>query len=365
MGGAFGFRPSIYHNMKNTFTLCITLVLGLSFCQTAFAQDPRFAQFYAAPLQLNPAMTGVFEGQFRMAANYRELYSSVLGNQPFRTIAASFDTRHEVSRGNYFGFGAQLLSDAAGLSNFTRQTGNIGASFMKQLNGGRYASSEQYLIAGAQIGAGQQSLNWNKLWFSSQYDEANAAIRFDDPNGEGFLQNTSNVYADFNAGVLWYALFDDNQSIYFGGAIHHLNTPNVSFLEQSNPLPRRWVAHGGGEIPFTRQLSILPAVAIMGQNKAMSTTAGANFRYTNREWRELALRAGAWGHVVNRLDSGVTFDALTFTAILEMERWNLGFSYDVTMSNLALANNGRGAFEVSLMYIQPAKTRVRMSCPNF
>ncbi len=351
--------------MKNTFTLYLTAFLLFVIVQIAQAQDPRFAQFYASPLNLNPAMTGVFEGQFRVVANYRELYGSILGNEPFRTLSASFDTRHELNRTTHAGFGVNLLRDAAGVSNFNRQTGAVSASLMKQLSGSRYRSGSQFLIAGAQLGVGQQDINWNKLWFSNQYDEVNGAINFNDPSGEAFVENSSNMYLDFNAGALWYALFDERQSIYFGAAIHHLNNPNIAFLDQQSRLPSRWVVHMGGELPLNNELSILPAIAVMGQGQSMSTTAGANFRYTNREWRELAMRVGAWAHVVNRLESGFSMDAITATAILELEEWNLGFSYDITTSSLINANNGRGAFEVSLIYIHPAKTRVRMSCPNF
>lgn len=341
------------------------IIFSFLFIHIINAQDPRFAQFYASPLNLNPAMTGIYEGQFRVIANYRELYSSVLGNQPYRTISAGFDTRHQVSRGNFVGLGLNLMRDAAGMSNFNRTTGALSASFMKQMGGGRYSVNDQYLIAGAQIGFGQQGLNWNKLWFSNQYDVDAGGVDYDNPTGENFANENSKMYMDFNAGILWYSLFDENQSIYFGGAFYHLNSPNVSFLDQTNPLPRRWVVHGGGELPITKQLSILPAAAVMGQDKSMSVTAGANFRYTNREWKELAMRVGGWAHVSNKLDSSLALDAITATAILELERWNLGFSYDVNASSLKDATNGRGAFEVSLIYVHPAKSRVRVNCPNF
>lgn len=353
--------------MKNTFTSYLTILFfTFLFVKTANAQDPRFAQFYAAPLNLNPALTGVHEGQFRVIANYREQYNAVLGNNPFRTMAASFDYRQPVGRGSYVGLGVNLMRDAAGISNFNRQTGAISASMMRQLGGGRYSSTDQFLVAGAQVGIGQQGFEWNQLWFSSQYDVANAAVNFDNPNGEAFINNMSDLYVDFNAGIMWYALFDDRQSFYIGGALHHLNSPNITFLDQTNELPTRWVAHLGGELPIGDELSLLPAAAVMGQNQSLSTTGGVNFRYTNREWREIALRAGVWAHVVNQLESGFSLDAITATAILEMEEWNLGFSYDITTSTLANTNNGRGAFEVSLIYTHPAKSRrARVNCPNF
>ena len=351
--------------MRPIFTFFILCGFLLQYASLN-AQDPRFSQFYASPLELNPAMTGVFEGGFRVIANYRNSYSSILQDNSFRTIAASFDGRYRVQKRDYFGIGVTALRDEAGEGDFTRTKANLTTSFLKQLGGSRYSPYEQYLVAGAQVGFGQHNLNWQRLWFSSQFDQDSGSINFDQDSGETTDRNSTDLYLDFNAGLLWYILFEDNLSMYVGGAFHHLNSPSISFLEQGDDkLYRRWVAHAGGEIPFTRELSILPAVAVMGQNKHFSTAAGGNLRYTNRDWREVAIRAGAWAHISNSLDDGVAMDAIVFTTFLEMERWNIGISYDVTTSVLQNANNSRGGVELSFIYVNPAKTRIKVNCPNF
>lgn len=353
--------------MRIIFTLTL-FALSLLWSLQANGQDPRYSQFYAAPLQLNPAMIGVYQGQFRIVANYRELYGSILGNRPFRTVSASFDFRKQVLKGDYVGFGISALRDEAGISNFNRQQAHLGASFMKQLGGSRYATNDQYLIAGAQFGIGQHGLDWGKLWFSQQFVEEVASIDYGADNGEAFIDSFTDLYIDFNAGLLWYALFDDNQSIYLGGAFHHLNTPNISFMGEANEdLHMRWVLHAGGELPLGGEnLSLLPAVAVMGQNQSMSATAGGNFRYTNRDWREVAIRAGVWAHVSNKLESDLQLDAIAVTAILETGRLQIGVGYDITTSQLATANNSRGAFELSLIYTGAEKSRrYRVNCPNF
>jgi len=107
------------------------------------------------------------------------------------------------------------------------------------------------------------------------------------------------------------------------------------------------------------------------QGPHMSTTFGANFRYTNHDWNEVAIRAGLWPHMVGRVSgddgqsSKLSVDAMTVALILEMNRVNFGLSYDVTTSNLQLANNARGAFELSLIYVHPAYERVKTKCPKF
>ncbi len=354
--------------MRLNFTLFALLLISswLAAPQEAQGQDPRFSQFYAAPVELNPAMIGVYEGKYRLVANYRELYSSILGSHPFRTISASFDIRQRIQQQDYFGFGFSVLRDDAGIARFHRTKANLGASIMKQLGGSRYATYDQYLIAGAQLGFGQHGLNWQKLWFSEQFNIDGGFIDANASSGESFDKQSTGLYLDFNAGLLWYVLFDDHLSLYAGGALHHLNNPGISFIENSeDKLSTRWTAHAGGEIPFTRELSLLPAVAVMGQSTYFSTTTGGNFRYTNRDWKEVAIRAGAWVHFSNELENGMAMDAVVATAILEMERWNFGISYDITTSLLASANNSRGAFELSFIYTQPARWRNSVKCPNF
>ena len=52
------------------------------------AQDPQFTQFYAAPVYLNPAFTGLTDNH-RIAVNYRNQWPSV--SKSFQTYLASYD----------------------------------------------------------------------------------------------------------------------------------------------------------------------------------------------------------------------------------------------------------------------------------
>ncbi|MEM8908514.1 MAG: PorP/SprF family type IX secretion system membrane protein [Bacteroidota bacterium] len=334
------------------------------------AQDPRFSQFYAAPLQVNPAMAGVFEGRFRVNANYRDQWSSVLGSVPFRTIAAAIDLRYHVVNEDFVSFGVNLLRDEVGEGHFVQTRTYLNAAYLKKIGGAPYTNTAQYLVAGAQIGLGQNSVNWNQFWFSAQFDQSIGGLpNFALPSGEMAIlgdSRTTDVFLDFNAGLLYYALFGDNRSVYFGGAIHHLNGPQISFFEDGDEtLNRRWLGQVGAELPFNDELSILPAAIIMGQGPSTSTTFGANVRYSNNDWNEIAIRAGLWPHLSSTPTSRIYFEAITVAAILELNRWNLGLSYDITTSDFSATNNSRGAFEVSLIYTHPARSRVRVRCPNF
>lgn len=344
--------------------LTILFLLG-GFLVQMNAQDPQFSQFYASPLQLNPALTGVHPGAWRVVANYRQQWNSILDNRPFKTMSASFDAKNLVGRGDFIAYGITALRDHAGVSNYQRTATDLNLSYMKQLDGSRYRHYDQYLIGGAQVGLGQHSLDYQKLWFSSQFNTLTEQVDNSLPSGEA-IDEASGVFMNINAGLLWYAVFDQNKSLYFGGAVHHVNRPKVSFIDSDGQesIDMKWTAHAGGELPFSHQFSILPAVAVTGQGPSIISIFGANFRYTNRDWKELAIRAGAWGHLVKDIEQSLAFPAVTLTAILELERWNFGISYDLNANKLSAPTNGRGAFELSLIYYQPAERKVKVICPK-
>lgn len=352
--------------MRNFYQIFIPILVLLFLANTAQAQDPVFGQFYRASTHLNPAMAGLYQGQFRVQANFREQWSSIIPDHPFRTTAASFEWKEKVGRGDFANFSLTVLNDQAGTSNFETNRGNIGFSYLKQLSGSRYNSATQYLVAGAQFGFGQHSLDPSGLWFSNQYDGVGESVDFSASSGENFTENSTNIYADFNAGLLWYATFDDNFSVHAGAAMQHLNQPNISFMgNEEEVLPRRYIIHAGAELPFNKQLSILPAALVTFQGESMTTLTGANLRFTNRDWQEVALRAGIWGQVSNKLDDKILLNSLIFNAVLEMERWSIGISYDVNTSSVSNLSNGRGAYELSFIYTQPAKYRERIKCPKY
>ncbi len=351
--------------MKKSILL-ITAIMILGIFGNTFAQDPSFSQYYTAGQYTNPAMTGVFEGGLRINANYRAQWSTVFTNNPFRTYAAGVDKRTRLGKGDFLAYGLLLSHDQAGEARYRRTTGTLSVSFLKQLNGSRYRTSDQYLIAGIQAGLGQHGLDYQKLWFSNQFNtNGDYTIDFDAPNGESF-NNKSDIYPDINAGLLWYALFGKNMSLYAGGAVHHVNTPKISFLGNPNEhLYMKWTAMAGGEIPFSSEFSALPAFIFTKQGPSLISIFGGNFRYTAREWHEIAIRAGGWMQLSNHLESEITIPNLIFSAILEMDRWLIGVSYDVNIGDLTQPTDHRGGLELSLIYVKPAVYKTKVKCPKF
>ncbi len=355
-----------YHIIKFFLSVCLFFLILFNLK----AQDPHFSQFYSAPVQMNPALTGVFSGEYRFVANYRTQNYAVLGNQSYKTMAASFEFRRSVGRDDYYSIGLAAHKDEVGAANFSRNRAVISAAYLKNLGGGRYRSSDQFLIGGAQLGMGQWSYDWGNLWFNEQFslNASSAYVDYSASTGEEMtlLRSSTDIFMDFNAGLLYYNVLDDNNSFYIGGAMHHLNNPKIFFIENNSAsLNRRWLAQTGGEVGITREVSLLPAVSVMSQGASFFGIGGVSIRYNNHDWREIAIRAGLWGRLSNQGMSGMGLDAVVVSTILEVERWQFGLSYDVTVSDLSDANNSRGAFELSLIYVHPSKQRFKVVCPNF
>jgi type IX secretion system PorP/SprF family membrane protein len=344
----------------------LLFALFLIHAPRAHGQDPRFSQFFASPWNLNPALTGAFDGRWRVTANYRDQWSSILAPVPFRTYSAAADVRLGVNADDFFAFGIGLMHDEAGTARFSQNKVQLGGAFLKQLSGGP-RRADHFVSLGAQLGFGQNSIDWGRLWFSRQFDPTAEVPDFTAGNGEPNAGANTNVYLDFNAGLLWYVLFGNNGGFWSAGAaLHHINQPIVTLADNdSERLYSRWTAHTGGQLPMSDNFSLLPGVQVMQQGPAFEADFGMNIRYANNDRNDVALRLGAWSRLGNRLDRGLQMDAIAVVAMLELERWMLGISYDITTSSLSLVNNSRGAFELSLTYFHPAERRSRVVCPRF
>ena len=137
------------------------------------AQDTRNSEYYQAPLRLNPAMAGVFEGIWRVGTNFRTQWGSVLGGpNAYYTYSVGGEYKLPVFRSDYVGLSFSALTDVAGGGQYNVTDVNIGATYMKKLTGGGRSyrpTLTSYLVAGAQLGFGQRSVNWVNLTYSTQY----------------------------------------------------------------------------------------------------------------------------------------------------------------------------------------------------
>ena len=351
--------------MKIKTTQILFLFAATCCVLQAAAQDAHFSQFYNTPIRQNPAMTGLFNGTYRIGANYRDQWASVIGSgNAYKTYHVGADMNTFVMKNDYAGLGIYVLGDQAGNGKFGSTSAVLSGAYVKQLSGRKrgWKQAEHYLSGGLQVGAGQVKVDYDNLKFSTQF------------NGDGYdgrlgtgenLGATSKIFIDVNAGLLYYALLGNNVSVYAGGSVNHVNQPNISLFDRSEPLFMRYNVNIGGEIPLSKELSLLPGATFSRQGPSQMILAGTNIRYSNKDWREVVLKAGVWDRLSASKNSLVSQDALILFAGIDFERYSLGLSYDLNMSSLQTASNTRGGYELSLIYIHPQRKRLSVNCPRF
>jgi len=344
---------------KHIFFIIICFVGG-----SAAAQDPHFSQNQNTNSYLNPALSGVYEGSMQIGANYRDQWTSVLGTQKFVTGNVNGDVKFGVFGGDYISVNVNAMFDQAGRSHYNQALLHLGGSYIKKLsenyNGG------QYLSFGFRAGMGQNSLDWGTLWFDRQFDreaqERNTGLDNGEP-GIGGAKGKTAFYPDMGVGLFWYMITGDNSSIHAGLAANHLNKPDISLLQSSSnngqSLYTKWSGQLGAELSLNTKLSVLPAVMVWVQGPSWQSVVGSAIKYNGYGDDDLTMRLGIMGRLANSSVSSMTFDSFIIDVGFEFSKYEIGLSYDVTVSQLALASKNRGAFELSLFYRKPYENSYR------
>ncbi|MBK8443554.1 MAG: PorP/SprF family type IX secretion system membrane protein [Sphingobacteriales bacterium] len=345
---------------KYVRSLIATVAIALSGA-TVFAQDIHFSQFYASPLTLNPALTGLMDGCYRGAANYRNQYSDLA---PYSTVSASYDMvllRGQIGNtADHLGVGAMFYNDRAGYGSLNTTTFMASVAYHKAFD----KRANYRLSVGAQGGLMHKSLDFSKISFENQF----IGTGFDpnQPNGEA-VDNPSISFGDFRAGMIFSGAPMDNFGFYIGGAMFHLTKPNESFLgDTDNKLDSRLVVHGGANFLPTDNFSISPNFIYMAQAGAKELNIGAllGYRFDGNS------RDRSSGSAVYLGGSYRVKDAFIILAGLEYNSFRFGLSYDINISDLKVATLGQGGIELSLIYEAMCEPRGRrgfppMSCPRF
>lgn len=328
--------------------LVATLIL-LPF-QSAKAQDPEFSQFYAAPMNLNPALAGVAWGP-RFNANYRNQWPGL--EKGFVTYAVAYDQYFEKARS---GFGLQIMNDqtAAGLIN----NYSIRLNYAFRFNLSKKIAV-QMGISGGYI---RKQLDWASLTFN---DQINPIFGFSDgtgaPNisGEQVPADFGINIADFGTGFIAYSKH------FFGGlALQHITSPRESITEYTDyKLPMKITVHAGGEINLTpkkrnSENSLTPNAMFITQGTASQLNIGTHVNIGK-----------VFGGIYYR-NNFSNSDAVIGVLGLKIYFVRVGYSYDYTVSTLA--GNTGGAHEISLSINLGAKdgpfdhTRKpnRLECPG-
>lgn len=301
------------------------------------------------PLYQNPGNTGLFKGDLRFTANYKDQWRQV--TVPFSTFAVAADGRWKEKD---LSGGLLLFYDQVGDGTF--KTIEFQASVAKQLK--LSADSVHCVSVGIQLGMNHRQVNMNKFYFDNQFN----GVNFDPtlPTQE-FYTNDARTNFTAATGAVYSWNKSDDEKLTAGIGAFNLNRPNQGFYGATVPRDVRLSLFGIYERPVNADLSILPGFSLNFQGKYRELLFGGQARYT------LVNRLGTYRAV----DGGLWFrsrDAVIVRVGLAMQNWSVSLSYDTNISKLVPASNLRGGLELSAHYILTRfkpKNTIHRVCPDY
>lgn len=330
----------------------VMLLLGGS--TLSYTQDLHFSQFFETPLLRNPALAGLFEGDVRAQMVYRNQWGSV--TNPYQTGSVNGEYKFPIGRGDDFlTTGLQILWDRAGSVALNTSHVLPAVNYHKSMN----AVKNRYVSLGFIGGWVSRSLDRSKVTTNNQYDGFgyNGSL----PDGETFMSNYS--YFDAGVGMSYNSSIGDNKenNFFAGLAYHHFNKPINSFYHTLQHLPK-WVASGGlrTSIGDYSYLTFNADLSIQGTYNELIAGAMYSRKIGDPEAPDYIFHLG--GYV--RWE-----DAFIPVVKLDYHPFSLGFSYDMNISQLSTATQGRGGFEISITYTgflnSASSTKDILRCPRF
>jgi len=311
--------------------ILLPIILFTVFLLELKAQDPQFTQFYANPLYLNPAFAGTARCP-RICMNYRNQWPMLPGR--YETYSFSGDLHMDALAG---GLGVLVTTDDQAHGILKTTNASLIYSYQAVIN------REFSLKFGLQATYMQKSLDVNALNFGDMIDAR-----------RGFVWNTNEAIpsprktgADFSAGVLGYS-----KQYFFGFAAHHINQPDEGLLGSSK-LPAKFTAHGGVIIPLEKGNESYISPNILFQAQAKSQQLNLGLYYVKGPFV-----AGLWYR---------NGDAVIVLVGVQNANFKAGYSYDVTVSELAGSTAGAHEISVQLQFECKAKRKKyrTISCPSF
>ena len=325
-------------------------ILALWFCllpSTMMCQDIHFSQFWLAPVNINPAAAGFFEGDARLMAYNRTQWRAISKAYQTVGVSADFPLMKRPNKQDIFGMGITLDYDQAGDSKYRTFQGNLMFSYARALN----YRNNNFLMGGIFVGGGQRSWSYSDLIFDEQFQ--NGVFNPNVPNTETFYGNNF-WFADMGLGIQWFYQPDFLEFYQVGFSVSHLNRPKITMLKNDNiRLPVKFTAHASVSIALHSSIALIPSAYLSFQKKYREFLLGTTYSHS--------LPIDVYGYV-NKVNIGLYYrwnDAVYLAAGMDWRRFKLSISYDFNVSKLSMASNARGGVEIIVSYSIKKKKHIK------
>jgi len=317
----FGLLPGsgIKSIVLFAFILLMTSALQLK------GQDPEFSQFYANPLYLNPAFAGT-SALPRIVTNYRNQWPNQ-GNT-YVTYNLTYDKFVNSMRG---GIGFKLMYDRE----LNGVVNSINSSFLYSYH--IKMDDRLFFTMALEAGFIYKQFNISGLIFPGMIDQGTGAITGTYPLP---FEDGTKIFPDFSFGIA-----GQRDDVYFGLSLHHLTQPDQSIIagDQVGRLPLKLTVHIGAKGHefhrglYSRGFTLSPNLVFRQQGSFKQINAGI---YMKEDW----LTFGLW----YRNNLSIRPDALIAMIGIQKERFQFGYSFDFSLSNVSAYSYG--SHEISMTF---------------
>jgi len=335
------------------------LLTGLFVCFSIIivsAQDLHFTNFRLAPLTINPALAGAFNGTLRIGGVYRGQWLDVDG---YKTPALYLDAPviRGLRKNDWVGAGISFFSDKSGVGGLTDTGGSLNVAYHLGLDKNNIRNN----IA---IGVSWGSIS-RKLTDPTNFrlrDELIGGPATNSPDKQDLLSKMEGEsYTDWTAGVTLHYDLSKRNRLKTGIAAGHLTTPVNSILNDNRGKNGfKITGFAQLELGMSDKFSIEPALLFQLESPGKELALQGLASYMLNPKKDLKLNAGL-GYRIG--DSAQLLFGATYGDLM------LGASFDANASSFQGATGFQNGFEIGASYIlkiyKKPNVKPVIICPRF
>ena len=318
---------------KKYFILLLSLIV---FAVNIYAQQGiALSQPYISSQFLSPANVGNGNYEQRIQSNLKSQFLD--GNNLYRTLVSGWDSRFknaDPEQKNYFGVGAQVISDQAMAGLFNSNYITLDFAYHLFLD----ANLKNELSLGLGATYGQTYLDKPKLRFGEGYniDGSYTAGNYD------YLNSIKSFPQDFyyNTGMLFTC---HTENVFFQGGLtaSFLSKPKTLILSVDTASGMKSSAFFNFEKELENGSSFMTHLSIANKNGLNQIVVGGlwSFPFKDKTNKVNRIYIGCF----DRLE-----DAIIPSVSIMMDKYTLGLSYDIYNNDLSGAKLKQNGFEIAL-----------------
>lgn len=303
------------------------------------SQDFHYSQFYNEPLNFNPSLAGVMDGDKRIIFSLRDQYRTA--PVPYFTMSASYDMKFlpDTPKRGYFSGGAFFNYDKQGDAKFTLFNLNVAGSYTYYLN------QKHLLTGGALIGYSNRGFSKDDLRWDNHWDPQREIVDFNRPINENF-ESFRFSYLETGLGVNYRYQHSVRNNLMLGVSAFHLTTPSQNFISVGNDkLDMRLSLLAIANIKITDDFDVQGNFLFQNQDVYQELIFGGIGKiYINKKrGKKLAFHLG----FLDRIGEG-----WAPKLAVEYNEWYVSMNYDiVNKKDLSGITSYRGGPEVHVRYM--------------